>query len=230
MSSIVDVYCDFDGTITVNDTIDVLLEELADPSWQEIEDRWVNGEIGSRECMALQVPLIRGGWPAVLEVLSTVKIDPSFVSFAKWCRSSGVPLRIVSDGMDKVIHYILKREGIHADNVVANHLIEEEDGTLRLSFPYAPQKLTCGAGVCKCLVLERGPSRPFKAVIGDGRSDFCWSQEADLLFAKNKLLKHCRETNLACVPYEDFTAIKRVLETVLAEKPVSVAQLQPYFA
>jgi 2-hydroxy-3-keto-5-methylthiopentenyl-1-phosphate phosphatase len=79
-------------------------------------------------------------------------------------------------------------------------------------------------------VLERGPQRPIKAVIGDGRSDFCWSQEADLLFAKNKLLKHCRETNLACVPYEDFTAIKRVLETVLAEKPASVAQLQPYFA
>jgi 2-hydroxy-3-keto-5-methylthiopentenyl-1-phosphate phosphatase len=132
--------------------------------------------------------------------------------------------------MDKVIHHVLKREGIHVDNVVANHLIEEEDGTLKLTFPYAPQKLTCGAGVCKCLVLERGPQRPFKAVIGDGRSDFCWSQEADLLFAKNKLLKHCRESNLACVPYEDFVAIRKTLEHVLAEKPVSVAQLQPYFA
>ncbi|MBU6454036.1 MAG: MtnX-like HAD-IB family phosphatase [Cyanobacteria bacterium REEB67] len=230
MSSLIDVYCDFDGTITVYDTIDVLLEKLADPSWQDIEERWVNGEIGSRECMALQVPLIRGGWPAVAEVLQDVKIDRTFVNFAKFCRANGVPLRIVSDGMDRVIHTVLKREGIHVDNVIANHLYEDEDGTLRLSFPYAPQKLACGSGVCKCLVLERGPERPIKAVIGDGRSDFCWAQEADMLFAKNKLLKHCRESKINCVPYEDFNNIKRVMESVLAEKPSSVAQLQPYFA
>lgn len=229
MSSIVDVYCDFDGTITVGDTIDILLERLADPSWEEIEARWVRGEIGSRECMALQVPLLRGGWQAVLKELDSVKVDPSFARFARWCRQNGVPLRIVSDGMDKVIHYILKREGIQVDGVFANHLVEDADGTLRLVFPHAPQRVNCGAGVCKCQILEAGRNRSMKAVIGDGRSDFCWSEEADLLFAKSKLLEHCKSIGKPCVAYTDFDVISRVLTEVLEQVPVSAAQLQPFF-
>ena len=69
MSSPIEVYCDFDGTITRGDTIDVLLERLAHPSWKEVEARWERGEIGSRECMAQQVPLLQGGWAAVEKVL-----------------------------------------------------------------------------------------------------------------------------------------------------------------
>lgn len=163
MSSLIDVYCDFDGTITRGDTIDVLLEELADTAWHEIEERWVRGEIGSRECMALQVPLIRGGWAGVVKVLDKVKIDPTFPKFASWCRQNGVSLKIVSDGIDRVIHHILKREGIHVDNVWANHLVEDENQGLQLTFPHAPQVLGCGSGLCKCRILENGPSRPLKS-------------------------------------------------------------------
>ena len=216
MSSFIEVYCDFDGTITRGDTIDVLLEKLADPGWKAIEERWVKGEIGSRECMALQVPLIRGGWEAVLKVLDHVKIDPTFPKFASWCRQNGVALKVVSDGIDRVIHHILKREGIHVDNVWANHLVENEDKSLQLTFPYAPQVEGCGSGLCKCKILESGPVRPMKVVIGDGRSDFCWSATADLVFAKTKLLDHCKANGIAYVAYEDFHLIRNVLEEKVA--------------
>ena len=78
MSSLMEVYCDFDGTITKGDTIDVLLEELAHPSWRDVEERWVRGEIGSRECMAQQVPLIQGGWSAVEKILDHVRIGGAY--------------------------------------------------------------------------------------------------------------------------------------------------------
>lgn len=227
MSTFIDVYCDFDGTITRGDTIDVLLEALADPSWHEIEERWVRGEIGSRECMALQVPLLRGGWNAVLGVLDRVKIDPTFPKFAHWCRQNGVSLKIVSDGIDRVIHHILKREGIHVDNVWANHLVEDENNNLQLTFPHAPQVLGCGSGLCKCRILENGPSRQLKVVIGDGRSDFCWSAEADMVFAKTKLLSHCKQNSIACVAYEDFNLIRSVLEEKLAAADVAIPALKP---
>lgn len=227
MSSYIDVYCDFDGTITRGDTIDVLLERLADPAWQKIEERWVRGEIGSRECMALQVPLIRGGWEGVVSVLDHVKIDPTFPKFANWCRQNGVSLKIVSDGIDRVIHHILKRENIHVDNVWANHLVEAEDKSLQLTFPYAPQVAGCGSGLCKCRILENGPSRPLKVVIGDGRSDFCWSAEADLVFAKSKLLSHCKQNNIAYVAYEDFHSVRNVLQEKLDQVMVPDQHLIP---
>jgi 2-hydroxy-3-keto-5-methylthiopentenyl-1-phosphate phosphatase len=217
MSSLIEVYCDFDGTITKGDTIDVLLEELAHPSWKEVEQRWERGEIGSRECMAQQVPLIQGGWAAVEKVLDNVKIDGTFPKFAGWCRRNGVTLKIVSDGIDRVIHHILQREKIRVDNVWANHLIEGEDGRLELTFPHAPQVQGCGSGVCKCKILGMGSSRPLKVVIGDGRSDFCWAQEADMVFAKTKLLNYCETNDISYVAYEEFTSVRLTLKDKLDE-------------
>jgi 2-hydroxy-3-keto-5-methylthiopentenyl-1-phosphate phosphatase len=221
MSTFIEVYCDFDGTITRGDTIDVLLERLADPSWVEIERRWVKGEIGSRECMQMQVPLIRGGWSAIESVLDDVVIDPTFPKFAAWCRKNGVSLKVVSDGIDKVIHHILKREKIHVDNVWANHLFEDEGGKLQLTFPHAPQIVGCSSGLCKCKVLSSGSNRYTKVVIGDGRSDFCWSVDADMVFAKDSLLKHCRETGIKVTPYEDFTSVRAALQEILTTVPAS---------
>ena len=46
----VPVFSDFDGTITQIDVTDRILSELAHPSWEEIEQEWARGMIGSREC------------------------------------------------------------------------------------------------------------------------------------------------------------------------------------
>lgn len=219
MSEKVEVFCDFDGTITVGDTVDILLEELADPEWQNIEQLWIKGEIGSRECMALQIALIKGGWPAILQVLETVQIDPTFAKFAKWCKHHGVPLSIVSDGIDKVIHHILKREQITVDNIRANHLEENEDGSVRLTFPCPPQIQGCSSGMCKCRILNNGPAKPKKIVIGDGRSDFCWASEADLVFAKSKLLTHCQSYRMNCIEFQDFVSVRAELERLIVPAP-----------
>jgi 2-hydroxy-3-keto-5-methylthiopentenyl-1-phosphate phosphatase len=222
MVSPIEVYCDFDGTITVGDTTDELLEALADPSWVEIEKRWEKGEIGSRECMALQVALIRGGWDAVKEVLDKVEIEPTFPAFARWCRRVGIPLRIVSDGLDKAINYLLAREKVHVDFVWANRLQEAEDGSFSLLFPYTVSNKVCSSGVCKCNLLESRRNSPLRVVIGDGRSDYCWAPEADLLFAKSKLAQHCSKEKIEYHQFDDFLTIRSVLAEHLATESPTV--------
>jgi len=207
----IEVYCDFDGTITVGDTTDELLEALADPAWKEIERRWEKGEIGSRECMAQQVALIRGGWQAVKKVLDQVEIEPTFPGFARWCRKASIPLRIVSDGLDRAISYLLARENVRVDFVWANRLQEASDGSFSLLFPYSVSNKVCSSGVCKCNLLESGRSSPLRVVIGDGRSDFCWAPEADLLFAKSKLAQHCAKEKIEYHQFDDFLTIRSVL-------------------
>lgn len=226
MNRNIEVYCDFDGTITVGDTVDILLEELADPEWQSIEERWVKGEIGSRECMALQVALIKGGWTAILKVLETVQIEPTFATFAKWCKQSGIALSIVSDGIDKVIHHILKREKITVDSIRANHLEESGDGSVRLTFPCPPQIQACSSGMCKCQILNNGPAKPMKVVIGDGRSDFCWAAEADLVFAKSKLLSYCQSYRMNCIEFQDFVSVRAELERLTVSAPQFIPEPQ----
>lgn len=42
------ILCDFDGTISLNDTTDHLLETFALDGWQAIEQQWEQGLIGSK--------------------------------------------------------------------------------------------------------------------------------------------------------------------------------------
>jgi 2-hydroxy-3-keto-5-methylthiopentenyl-1-phosphate phosphatase len=219
MSTSVEIFCDFDGTITKGDLIDILLEELADPEWREIEERWVSGKISAQECMATQVPLIRGGWKAILRVLESIEVDPTFAKFARWCKQKSIPLVIGSDSLDKVIHHILRREGITVDNVFANHLVEDTDGSLRLTFPDKTQVQRCDSGICKCRLIDNGPNKPTKIVIGDGRSDFCWANEADLVFAKSQLLTYCQSYRMNYIEFNDFNSIRAELEHVIAPVP-----------
>ena len=163
------VLCDFDGTITTRDVVRELLSELADPAWTAIEADWEQGRIDGRECLAKQVALIRGGWPAVERVLTTVTLDPTFAGFSAWCASHGIPLVIVSDGLDRVIAWLLAREHLQVSAAWSNRLVVREDGALAIECPYPPREVTCRVGMRKCQVLARVPSP--RVVIGDGVSD-----------------------------------------------------------
>ena len=52
------VQSDFDGTISLLDVTDTLLNRFGKPGWQELEEAWERGDIGSRECMKGQVALL----------------------------------------------------------------------------------------------------------------------------------------------------------------------------
>ncbi len=209
------VFCDFDGTITTRDVVNTLLATLADPVWTAIETEWTQGRIGSRECLARQIPLIRGGWPAMEHVLKTVTVDSTFAGFAEWCTSQAIPLVIVSDGLDRVIEWVLAREGICVNAIWANHLVIGEGGALSVTFPHPPRDRDCRGGLCKCHVLTEAKSK--RVVIGDGLSDLCWASKADYCFAKDQLLASCRTQQIAHRAFEDFTTIQRTLALLLAE-------------
>ena len=46
---------------------------------------------------------------------------------------------------------------------------------------------------------------------GDGRSDFCVSTQADLLFATGPLQLHCRGEEISFVPFTTFKDVLAVL-------------------
>src|SRR5215831_8657091 len=147
-----EILCDFDGTISPVDTVDFLLERLADPSWRLFEDQWIRGEISSRECMAAQIALVRGGWSAIRRALGEVRLDPGFAGFASWCQESRIPLRVVSEGIEQVIGFLFRREGVLVEDVRAARLVQRPGRSLALRFPPAGEAL-CGAGLCKCALF-----------------------------------------------------------------------------
>lgn len=210
----IQVFCDFDGTITMRDTVDVLLSELASPEWEEIEEEWIAGKIGSRQCMARQIPLIQGGWPRVQELLDSLKLNEGVLEFVNWCRSQSIPFTVVSDGLDRVIKYLLEKNGIFADGIYANHLVESSEGVFSLQASLQPRFAGCQSGVCKCRIVGQPVYQVIRVVVGDGRSDFCWAKEADLLFARGKLIDYCRQKIMAHNPFDTFKELHQSLVQV----------------
>jgi HAD superfamily phosphoserine phosphatase-like hydrolase len=171
------VLVDFDGTIATVDTTDALLERFAEPGWLDIEADWQAGRIGSRECLVRQIDLIKASAKQYDDFVSSIEIDPGFLAFVEECRSRDLDIMVVSDGLDLPFR--------------ANHLQPVGTDRWRLTFPHARGDCRPLSGNCKCQFAEaaRGSVR---VVVGDGRSDFCVAERADLVLAKSSLVEHCR--------------------------------------
>lgn len=216
------VLCDFDGTISLHDLTDSLLERFARPGWRELEDEWRAGRIGSRQCMAGQIELLDCSRDELEAHVAEVEIDAGFKAFATALRDEGVPLRIVSDGLDLAIRAVLMRHGISGLPIAASHLVQAGERRWRLEFPNARDACTSGGAICKCSFADVSPGLPTSALlmIGDGASDFCAATRADLTFARGELLAHCVKHGLPHHDVSDFGEALRLWRRLGRRDPI----------
>ena len=198
------ILCDFDGTISVEDVIDSLLDRFGRPGWEVLEQDWRAGRIGSRECMAGQVELLQMTRAELDAHLAEVWIDHAFPGFVARARELNVPIRVVSDGLDYAIHRILGRYGLDDLPLAANHLAPAEPPKQwQLTSPF--QADGCRSGTCKCACVAQAREGGAKTLlIGDGASDFSAADRVDFVFAKHRPIEHCRAAGIAYVPITGF--------------------------
>jgi 2-hydroxy-3-keto-5-methylthiopentenyl-1-phosphate phosphatase len=212
------VLCDFDGTITRQDSTDFVLEALADPPWRVLQAEWEAGRLTGAECMRGQVELIRGSAADLDAVLDRVELDPGFAAFVAWCEARGLAISVVSDGVDYFISRILARHGLERLPVAANRLAGAP-GAWRLEHPPKPADCGFGAGVCKCAAAPPPSTDETLVFVGDGRSDFCPAARADVLFAKGVLADHAQALPKAYLPFDTFHDVLRSLAVLVGEHP-----------
>jgi 2-hydroxy-3-keto-5-methylthiopentenyl-1-phosphate phosphatase len=218
------VFSDFDGTITRIDVTDAILTELADPAWKAIEEEWVRGEIGSRECLARQMALVRASRQELDALIDTIPIDPGFQAFYRFTEERAVPFHVVSDGFDYVIRRVLRRAGVNGrlrnGQRLFSSALRVRGRTLTTLYPHPASGCehgcaTCKPGLMRRLCRGRGPV----VFIGDGLSDRFAVRAADLVFAKDKLLEECRSKAIAAEPFETFADVQVRLENLLGASP-----------
>jgi 2-hydroxy-3-keto-5-methylthiopentenyl-1-phosphate phosphatase len=218
------VFLDFDGTITRRDATDAILEAYADPEWLQIEEEWKRGRMGSRECLIAQMALVRATKAEIDSLLDGIAIDQGFVPLLETCSAHGMPVHIVSDGLDYCIQRILSRPSLdlaaHLEGVqiVSNHLAPHED---RWNVDVASLAPSCihGCGTCKPATMERLNTTGGPAIfVGDGLSDRYAAARADLVFAKDDLAAYCDEQAIPYTPYESLATIAERLEHLLREE------------
>lgn len=203
-------FCDFDGTITKEDTLNKFLCLYADKKWLDIEDDWIKGKIGSKECIEKQMQLFDNvDENSLNEFIDSIEIDETFSDFLNYLKSQDIDFYIVSDGFDYFIEKILKKYNIVGVKIFSNKL-EIKDGKFITYFPNFNKECAPGSGVCKCNVIKSNRIVTKQVLYaGDGLSDFCAAKNADFLFAKGKLLQYGKSTHLKnLIEFNTFAEIK----------------------
>jgi 2,3-diketo-5-methylthio-1-phosphopentane phosphatase len=207
------VLCDFDGTVSHVDVGHQILKNFSEDRWETIDRDYCAGNIGSMEAYTRIAEIIRASEQEFIEYLSQItRLDPAFPEFYDYCMGNGFELKIVSDGLDFYIGHILAKCRMERIPFFSNRLTFKKEREISIEFPlHNPECSRCGT--CKKTILESHRSEYGTIIyIGDGYSDFCPSRYADLVFGKDILCRYCREENVSCVPYRDFTDILSFME------------------
>lgn len=210
---------DFDGTITLEDTLDGLFERFADSSWHELDAAWARGEISTAQQVRSGYALVAADRSKIDAYLDSLGIDTTFPAFVAWCHDHDWPLQVVSDGLDYHIDRILRRHALEALPVITNHMhFEAHQPTF--TFPHmCPYICPLGdrsEGICKRLTVEQAAASGATTIfIGDGVSDRCAVPVADRVFAKGSLARYCRERGIAYTPFETFADVMCMIENAI---------------
>lgn len=202
------IYCDFDGTITKDDSVNKFFEIYA-PNWMDSEKLWIEGKISSRENAIIQVGLLNNVSQKQLDdYINSIEIDDYFLDFVDYVKSNNIKLTILSDGFDLFIKKILERYNLDIP-YYANKLIYK-NGNFSIEFPYYNENCDKKAGMCKCQKVKENKF----CYIGDGTSDLCIARKADLLFASKNLHQYCKKNNINHI---HFTSFRNIIDKLREE-------------
>jgi 2-hydroxy-3-keto-5-methylthiopentenyl-1-phosphate phosphatase len=193
--------------LTKTDILNEIIKKFSvNDQWIALENAWVNGEIGAKECLEGQLRGIKVSKKALEKFLTHVELDKHSYKVLSFLNAEGVKPVILSDNFSPIIEYVLKHHGIKDVKVYANALRFYKDHLIP-SFPYDnPFCPSCAH--CKKIHLTRNEEDSKSIVyVGDGRSDFCPAKVSDIVFAKDSLLQHLNQMHKPCIAYKDLETV-----------------------
>jgi 2-hydroxy-3-keto-5-methylthiopentenyl-1-phosphate phosphatase len=203
-------FTDFDGTITKIDTTDVMIETFAQDGWRKFMEQWDKGELNTRQSAQKILPLLQVSLEEAADFLRAIPLDETFPDFVQYVEKRQEMLYILSDGFDFNINTVLEKAKLTHLQFYVNHLLIKNN-RYDIETPYASPCDKCGT--CKKTLVEKLKADAEEIVyIGDGRSDMCGCQEADLVFAKGHLLEHRQTQGLPVQPFSSFAEVTRWLQ------------------
>jgi 2-hydroxy-3-keto-5-methylthiopentenyl-1-phosphate phosphatase len=195
------LFVDWDGTVTVGDSLVQVIHEFGDPALlAELEPR-VGVDLTLHEEIALEFRAVTAPLAEVVDwVLEHVEVRPGLRELAE--------LRpvVVSAGFVELIEPVLRREGIELE-VLANRVEASAQGW-RVHFRDEAACATCGEP-CKRGGLAGEPY----VYVGDGYSDRCAALAAERVFARDSLATYLGEKSVPFEPFDDLLEVASLLRT-----------------
>ncbi|KAH8648761.1 HAD-like domain-containing protein [Tricladium varicosporioides] len=223
-------FTDFDGTITQQDSNDFLIDNYGAGSIKrkEIFDDVLHGKRTFRDAFAemledIKLPLNK----CIDALLKNITLDEGFKTFFEWCKENGVPVVVLSGGMEPLIRallgHLLGVEEASSLPILSNNAgprpgkTVNEEGGWEISF-----RDLSGFGHDKSVHIRpyanlQDGERPVLFYAGDGVSDLSAARETDLLFAKEgrDLVTYCKKEGVPFTTFRDFNQILGIVQKIV---------------
>jgi HAD superfamily phosphoserine phosphatase-like hydrolase len=197
------IFCDFDGTITTEDVTNFLWDRHGTPGWRDILlPPYRRGE-------TTNVDVMDAGWRVITisknellaEARASISLRPGFLALLDACEREHWSFHVISGGIDWYVDAFLP-PGVSFTACVA----ALEDGW-RVRLPAAFQ-VPPGVDFKVHVFRQRRTKAPDvrSVFVGDGRNDFQVAAECDLVCAVkgSTLARLCHEAGIQTVQFESF--------------------------
>lgn len=213
------VFLDFDGTISIGDVGDALVQTFG--SFEPLHTELLNGQFTVAEYYRRAAASFSSDATedAVMAFVESRELDAGLVPLVKWCTDNSFPVTVVSDGFDVYIQPLLRRAGVLEHVEVSSNHLSVEGSSWQPSFPGASESCSCFCASCKRnAILTRIADDDIVVYVGDGRSDACAVRFADIVFAKGTLAASCTAEGIPHHTYRSLMEVLIILQRRMAER------------
>ncbi|KAJ5217211.1 hypothetical protein N7468_010219 [Penicillium chermesinum] len=226
-------FTDFDGTITVEDSNDFMIDNLgfgADRR-KQLNEKVLAETLGFRDAFFEMLNSIKTPFDECInQLLQNMKLDPYFLEFYYWAKENNVPIVILSGGMRPVILALLEKFLGHKPDshlsIVSNEVVSRDGKDINSEggwkIKYHDES---SFGHDKSLEIRPYAAlpeneRPILLYAGDGVSDLSAASETNLLFAKHgkDLVTFCDRRGIPYTTFKDWSSIFATTKDILAGK------------
>ena len=202
---------DFDGTITEQDLLDAIALAFGDEEvYREVDEGLDDHTLTLNEVIRREFEPVRAPLEDVQRwVLANVRVRPGFHEVVELARERGWRMVIVSSGFRELIEPILEREGLSGLEILSN-TVDPDPAGWKVRFRVSETCEVCGQP-CKRSTAAALADGTELVYVGDGYSDRCAAELADLVFARRGLASYLEERGVPFERFDDFHSVARRL-------------------
>ncbi|OGE55508.1 hypothetical protein PENARI_c004G10660 [Penicillium arizonense] len=224
-------FTDFDGTITVDDSNDFMIDNLGFGREQRLvlNEQVLNETLSFRDAFREMLGSIKTPYDQCIQILlKNMKLDPGFKAFYEWAQENNVPIVILSSGMRPIISALLEKFLGHKPakhlTIISNEPVSRDGKDINSEGGWGIEYHDDSHfGHDKSLEIRPYAAlpdgeRPVLLYAGDGVSDLSAAAETDLLFAKQgkDLVTYCQRRNMKYTTFEDWSTILKTTQAILS--------------
>src|SRR6056297_522003 len=210
------IFSDFDGTISIQDVNDEIFKEFGDEYSQIIEEKLQKNLLSDKEAMEKQYERLEMSKKDFESfIYNNIDIDPYFKEFYKMIKENNIDFSIISGGFIEYIVITLNKADISFDHPIYASTIDFTKDNTRPNFLHdikECKEVFGPCGNCKNKILREMDDKEI-VYIGDGLTDRCVADMADLLIVKSDsiLENYCTKNNISYKAFKNFKDVKNIL-------------------